>query len=132
MNENLTVAEALRQDRHKVFLFCETETDGPENFTFGIKELPEEEPTMKSIFNYWKSWAGFHSDKNGLDWCDTVVLVLPSGRSAHLEAGYAVGQGKDVFVVGPPIKGEFDLMHGFFSENIYYTADQLLRALVVK
>ncbi len=30
---------------------------------------------------------------------DCVVLVLPSGRSAHLEAGYAAGQAKPVVVV---------------------------------
>ena len=27
-------------------------------------------------------------------WDDTFVLVLPCGRSAHLELGWAVGQGK--------------------------------------
>jgi hypothetical protein len=39
---------------------------------------------------------GFAFDKSALDWCDTCVLVLPCGRSAHLEAGYAADQGKRV------------------------------------
>lgn len=30
---------------------------------------------------------------HGLEWADTCVLVLPCGRSAHLEAGWAVGSG---------------------------------------
>lgn len=42
---------------------------------------------------------GFACDKDALDWADTCVLVMPCGRSAHLEAGYAAGQGKDVFVL---------------------------------
>jgi hypothetical protein len=42
---------------------------------------------------------GFSYDKAALDWCDTCVLLLPSGRSAHLEAGYAAGQGKKVAVL---------------------------------
>ena len=30
---------------------------------------------------------GFDLDKAALDWCDVCVLVLPCGRSAHLETG---------------------------------------------
>jgi hypothetical protein len=43
-----------------------------------------------------------------LKWCDTCVLVLPCGRSAHLEAGWAAGAGK--FTVGLLADGEPDLM----------------------
>lgn len=39
---------------------------------------------------------GFGHDKRALDWADTCVMVLPCGRSAHLEAGYACGQRKHV------------------------------------
>lgn len=42
--------------------------------------------------------AGFKSDKDGMDWADVCVLLLPCGRSAHLEAGYMAGQGKRVIV----------------------------------
>lgn len=38
--------------------------------------------------------AGFDSDMNALRAADTVVLILPCGRSAHLELGWAVGAGK--------------------------------------
>lgn len=43
--------------------------------------------------------AGYRSDKDGMDWADTCVLLLPCGRSAHLEAGYMAGQGKRVIVL---------------------------------
>ena len=33
-----------------------------------------------------------------MEWADTGVLLLPCGRSAHLEAGYFVGANKDLFV----------------------------------
>lgn len=57
----------------------------------------------------WKDWnavrfraaldhpvavGGFDSDFEAMKWCDTCVLVLPCGRSAHLELGWAVGHGK--------------------------------------
>ncbi len=62
----------------------------------------------------WQSWTpaecvealchpiavkGFVNDKNALDWADCGVLVMPCGRSAHLEAGYLAGQGKVVHVI---------------------------------
>jgi hypothetical protein len=55
--------------------------------------------------------AGFDHDKAALDWCDTCVLVLPCGRSAHLEAGYAAGQGKRVIVYLQEDRFEPELMY---------------------
>jgi hypothetical protein len=37
---------------------------------------------------------GFETDMRALDWADLVVMVMPCGRSAHLELGYARGAGK--------------------------------------
>jgi len=42
----------------------------------------------------YKARKAFISDKIALDWCDICVLILPCGRSAHIELGYAVGRGK--------------------------------------
>lgn len=44
---------------------------------------------------------GFTCDMEALKACDTLVLVLPCGRSAHLELGYALGQGKPAFIYCP-------------------------------
>lgn len=38
--------------------------------------------------------SGYAADFEALDRADTVVLVLPCGKSAHLELGWAVGAGK--------------------------------------
>jgi hypothetical protein len=38
--------------------------------------------------------AGYESDFNAMQRADTFVLVLPCGRSAHLELGWAAGQSK--------------------------------------
>jgi hypothetical protein len=62
----------------------------------------------------WKDWTGaelvkalehpiardgFRADMNALKAADLVVLVLPCGRSAHLELGHAVGAGKPTAVL---------------------------------
>lgn len=42
---------------------------------------------------------GFDADFAAMQWADTFVLVLPCGRSAHLELGWAVGAGKEAFIL---------------------------------
>lgn len=62
----------------------------------------------------WKTWTpeqyrehlnhplaeqGFQSDMAGLIECDVCVLVMPAGRSANWELGFAMGQGKRGYVL---------------------------------
>jgi nucleoside 2-deoxyribosyltransferase len=62
----------------------------------------------------WQSWtsdeyrdalthpiaeAGFANDWGAMQLADTGVLVLPSGRSAHIEAGYFVGARKPLYIL---------------------------------
>jgi hypothetical protein len=54
--------------------------------------------------------AGYANDRAGMDMADCCVLVLPCGRSAHLEAGYMAGQGKPVYTLALE-NVEPDLMH---------------------
>lgn len=43
--------------------------------------------------------AGYALDWDAMLRADAGVLVLPSGRSAHLEAGYFVGAGKPLYIL---------------------------------
>lgn len=72
--------------------------------------------------------AGFTLDKAALDWCDTCVLLLPCGRSAHLEAGYAAGQGKLTIFYLSPDRFEPELMY-LLGHGCVTTDDELLSAL---
>lgn len=42
---------------------------------------------------------GFAFDFNAMKWADQCVLVLPCGRSAHLEAGWFAGQRKPLTIL---------------------------------
>lgn len=55
--------------------------------------------------------SGFKNDMDGLAWADTCILLLPCGRSAHLEAGYCIGQNKETAVFISNEKFEPDLMY---------------------
>ena len=67
----------------------------------------------------WKSWtaaqwsnaldhpiakAGYALDFAAMKWADTFVLILPCGRSAHLELGWACGQGKQTLILSEGIE----------------------------
>lgn len=58
--------------------------------------------------------AGFKSDFSAMKWADACVLLLPCGRSAHLEAGWFAGASKPVVVMAPSID-EPELMYKCFD-----------------
>lgn len=71
--------------------------------------------------------VGYNRDRGGMEWADTCVLLLPCGRSAHLEAGFMAGQGKRVIAYLPePIEAE--LMYRLLGE-VVTTPGRLLHAL---
>lgn len=54
---------------------------------------------------------GFMSDFKAMEWADTFVLALPCDRSAHLEAGWAIGAGKPTAILLHEDKFEPELMY---------------------
>lgn len=123
------LADLLRLHSHEVFDFTDStnRVAGIDKFVFSAKQWAEWKGKNPETIEYidFLSWEparkAFKVDKAGLDWANTVVLLLPSGRSSHLEAGYGVGQGKELFIIGDLPLGEFDAMYGFakdcFHEN---------------
>lgn len=95
------VVEALEADGHEVYDFKHPH---PGNNGFH----------WSSIDPQWKSWTsedyrkaldhrlakeGFDADFSAMKWADAFVLVLPCGRSAHLELGWACGMGKQTLIL---------------------------------
>lgn len=61
--------------------------------------------------------SGFKRDFDAMKWADVCVLVLPCGRSAHMEAGWMKGAGKTTFIYIPEMQ-EPELMYKL-SDEIY-------------
>ncbi len=74
-----------------------------------------------------KAERQFANDMEALEWADTCVLVLPSGRSAHTEAGWCKGRGMKVIVYIPEMQ-EPELMYKLF-DAVVGTQEDLLQAL---
>jgi hypothetical protein len=66
----------------------------------------------------------FEFDKFHLDRCDAAVLLIPAGRSAHLELGYTIGRNKPGFIVfnGEP-EDRWDVMLQF-ATKIFFSQEE--------
>lgn len=69
----------------------------------------------------------FTFDQWHLDRCDAGVLVMPAGKSGHLELGYMIGQGKDGYVLLPQEPERWDVMYRF--GKVVLSVEELLGEL---
>lgn len=107
------IKERLEAEGNEVDAFCDTSAG---RFVFSFDQLPANisEHNAISIFNFPPVNRAFQEDKKWLDWSEATLLILPAGKSAHLEAGYAKGQGKRLVIYQEDFpNGEFDVMYGF-------------------
>ncbi|MCX6765445.1 MAG: hypothetical protein NT136_00570 [Candidatus Moranbacteria bacterium] len=62
----------------------------------------------------------------GLEDCEKVIMLLPGGNSAHIEAGIAYGIGKPLILIGEPEKP--DTLYLIFKER-YKTIEKFLKSI---
>jgi nucleoside 2-deoxyribosyltransferase len=73
---------------------------------------------LESHADFWNDPLHKHhydTDMDGLNNADTVVMLLPAGLAAHMEAGVAYGLGKKLILIGEPEKAE--TLYLMFSER---------------
>jgi hypothetical protein len=93
----------------------------------------QEYETLKG-HNYQRALGGYaarhvyHYDRHHLNRCGIGVLLMPAGKSGHLELGYLAGQGKPVYIVledGAPAR--WDVMYQF--ADVCFDLPELLMRL---
>lgn len=67
----------------------------------------------------------FEFDKYHLDRCDAAILVLPAGRSGHLELGYSAGCGKRTYILLDGQDSRFDVMYQFATE-VFHSKEEMI------
>ncbi|WP_421358183.1 hypothetical protein [Agrobacterium rosae] len=70
---------------------------------------------------------GYMNDFRAMEWADTCVLLLPCGRSAHLEAGWFAGRGKRLIILTRD--GEEPELMALMANHICVSMDEVLTAL---
>jgi len=123
------VVEVLRAKGHEVYDFR-----NPPHGGNGFRWTDIDEKALEWSFDEYseglhhpKAERQFKADLEALEWADTCVLVLPSGRSAHTEAGWMAGAGRRVFVYIPEMQ-EPELMYKLF-DGVAGSMEDLLEAI---
>ncbi len=70
---------------------------------------------------------GYMTDFRAMEWADTCVLLLPCGRSAHLEGGWFADRGKRLII--RTLDGEEPELMALMANHIVTSDEELLRAL---
>ncbi len=77
------------------------------------------EPAATHVFNF---------DYHYLSKADTVVLLLPAGKSCHLEFGWAIGKGKKGYILFDSIPERYDIMYKF-ATDLFMNIEDLIKEL---
>lgn len=128
------VVTALRTAGHEVYDFRHPDVQGPPG-------APSSGFAWSAIDPAWESWSveryraalshplavgGFAADFAAMEWADAFVYVLPCGRSASLELGWACGAGK--LTIALLADAEPELMVKL-ADHICVDLDEVLLAL---
>lgn len=120
------IVALLQADRHDVYDF---RNPAPGDHGFGWAQIDSEwegwsPGQFRAALMHPKARDGFSKDMTALDEASVVVLLLPSGRSAHIEAAYHCGSGKPV-VVHMPEPCQPELMYKMFQAITTSSAELL-------
>lgn len=80
--------------------------------------------TLKQALKDYAAQHVYEFDKQHLDRCDMAVLVMPAGKSGHLEIGYMAGNKKPTFVLFDKEPERWDVMLNFCTD-IAFSVEEL-------
>lgn len=125
------VAAKLRAAGHDVF--DDWFAAGPEADDYWKKYEQERGHNYKQALAGYAANHVYNFDKHHIDRCDIAVLMLPAGKSGHLELGYAVGSGKKGFILFDEEMpaDRWDVMY-LFATGVFFDAESLIKELSIK
>jgi len=111
----------LRENGHEVYDF---KNPAPGDTGFSWRQCAPSPEALKdprafrdTVLTSEAAEAGFRKDMTALRECDACVLLLPCGRSAHLELGWACGAKKPAAVLLDNPMSEPELMYKMLSPS---------------
>lgn len=137
-NVVLEMHGVLKDAGHEVDAFCDS-SNGRISFNWSeLLDIMKKEGSdisqldAKEMMKHWRVKKAFQEDKKYIEWADVLIMLMPCGRSSHLEAGYAAGMGKKMYIVGGFENGEFDTMYGFADGMFDYSDINLLLSVLLE
>ncbi|MBU2577945.1 hypothetical protein KKA69_03890 [Patescibacteria group bacterium] len=120
----LDLTQKIREKDYKVYCFLETSNsvkgnnDDPEQDMQLFEKLDwRNDPYVKEVFQ---------NDMNGEKSSDAFIMLLPAGKSCHIEAGVAYGLGKKCILIGE--QKEAESLYLIFKES-YNSVEEFLKTI---
>ena len=120
------VAAALRA--HRLEVFDDWHAAGPEADDIWQRYEQERGRSYREALVAKHARMVLDFDRDNLNRSTAAVLVMPAGKSGHLELGYIIGQGKPGYVLLEQEPERWDVMYAFAS-GIYYWTDELIKEI---
>lgn len=120
------VANVLRRTGHDIFE--DWASPGPDVDTRWQEYEKARGRGFVEALNGHHAQNQFHFDKTHLDSASVGVLVLPAGKSAHLELGYLLGQGKQGYILLDGDPERYELMYAF-ATGVFLDIESLCKAI---
>lgn len=70
----------------------------------------------------------FNFDKTHLEKADIAVLLLPAGKSGHIELGWHLGHGKPGYILFDKTPERYDVMYNF-ATDVFFAKEELFAEL---
>lgn len=120
------VAKILREAGHDCFddWYCA----GPEADDHWQKYEQDRGHNYAEALNGHAAKHVYEYDRSHLDRCGVGVLLMPAGKSGHLELGYMIGQGKPGYILTTPETERWDVMYKFAS-GVFTNVEGLINVL---
>lgn len=101
---------------------------GPDADSWWKKYFGNKGYTLAQMLKMAFVQTAFNFDKKHLDAAAAAVLILPAGKSGHLELGYMLGKGKPGFILLENEPDRVDLMYGL-ATGLAYSVEELCEQL---
>jgi len=131
-NEKIPVIAKEIRKEFNFEVFDDWFSPGPEADDFWRKFEKTRGSTYKEALRNYAAKHIYEFDKTHIDRADIGILIMPAGKSAHLELGYMIGQGKTCFVLFDKEPERWDLMYQFVLENggnVCFSIEELKKEL---
>jgi nucleoside 2-deoxyribosyltransferase len=120
------LAEHIRADKHPADeVFDDWYAAGPEADDKWMEYEKSRGHTFIQALDGHAATHVYEFDKKHLDSCDVAVMVMPAGKSAHLELGYCAGKGKRTIILMDGEPERFDVMYNFADHVVTSWKDLL-------
>ncbi|PIW36596.1 MAG: hypothetical protein COW24_04530 [Candidatus Kerfeldbacteria bacterium CG15_BIG_FIL_POST_REV_8_21_14_020_45_12] len=112
----IDLADRLRAAKKTVYCFAESEPSAQH-----VAVLDDDTEAAMAAFESIENWREdprvrdiFETDMEALRASDAVVVLMPVGKSGHIESGVAYGLGKQTIMIGEQVE----------TESLYLIFDQ--------